>query len=136
MQLRYGLPLKRPPSHCGCSQSYNVQHALSCKKGGFVTLRHNELQDNIAKILQEVTHDVTIEPCLQPLTGEEIRGSVSDEARSDISARGFWSRGQRAFFDIRVFDPNAQRHQNKHLGNVMNKTNKKKRDSTTQEYRI
>ena len=113
VRLRYGLPLKRLPSHCGCSQSYNVQHALSCKKGGFVTLRHNELRDNIAEILQEVTHNVTIESCLQP--GEVIRGNVSDEARSDISAREFWSRGQRAFFDIRVFDPNAQRHQSKTL---------------------
>ena len=35
------------------------------------------------------------------------------EARADISARGFWCRGQRAFFDVRVFDPNAQRRENK-----------------------
>ena len=35
--LRYGFPLKRLPSHCGCSKVYTVQHALSCKKGGFVT---------------------------------------------------------------------------------------------------
>ena len=115
LRLRYGLPLKRLPSHCGCSKPFNVQHALSCKKGGFITLRHNELRDTIAEIVKEVSHDVTVEPGLEPLTGEEIQGNVSDEARSDISARGFWSRGQRAFFDIRIFDPNAQRHQNKTL---------------------
>ena len=39
--LRYGLPLKQPLSHCGCSKVCTVQHALSCKRGGFVTLRHN-----------------------------------------------------------------------------------------------
>ena len=97
-----------------------------------------ELRDNIAEILQEVTHDVTIEPCLQPLTGEEIRGNVSDEARSDISARGFWSRGQRAFFDIRVFDPNAQRHQNKMLKEML-RTKRTRKKVTVQlkntEYR-
>ena len=86
--LRYGLPLKRLSSHCGCSNVHAVQHALSCKKGGFVTLRHNELRDNIAEMLQEVTNDVRIEPILQPLTGEDqsIGGNLSVEARDDISA--------------------------------------------------
>ena len=115
VRLRYGLPLKRLPSHCGYSKPYNVQHTISCKKGGFATLRHNELRDNIAEMLEEVTSDVKIEPALQSLSGEEIKGNQSDEARSDISARGFWIRGQRAFFDIRVFDPNAQRYQSKTL---------------------
>ena len=66
-------------------------------------------------MLEEVTSDVKVELALQPLSGEEIKGNQSDEARSDISAKGFWIRGQRAFFDIRVFDPNAQRHQSKTL---------------------
>ena len=30
-----------------------------------------------------------------------------DNARADICARGFWGRRQHAFFDIRVFHPNA-----------------------------
>ena len=112
VRLRYGLPLKRLPSHCGCSKPYNVQHVISSKKSGFVTLRHNELRDNIAEMVEEVISD---EPALQPLPGEEIKGNQSDEARSDISARGFWIREQRAFFDIRLFDPNAQLHQSKTL---------------------
>ena len=60
VRLRYGLPLKRLPSNCGCSKPYNVQHAISCKKGGFVTLRQNELKDNIAEMLEEVTSDVKL----------------------------------------------------------------------------
>ena len=35
--------------------------------------------------------------------------------RADISARGFWCRGQGAFFHVRIFDPDAQRHENKTL---------------------
>ena len=81
------------PSHCGCSKSYSVQHVISCKKGGFVTLRHNALRDNIAEMLEEVTNKVKVEPALQPLSGEEIKGNQSDEARSDISVRGFWITG-------------------------------------------
>ena len=115
--LRYGLPLKRLPSHCGCSKVYTIQHALSCKKGGIVTLRHNEIRDNIGEMLPEFTNNVRIEPILQPLTGEEqlIGGNVSVEAHADISARGFWCRGQSTFFDVRIFDLNAQRHENKAL---------------------
>ena len=30
-----------------------------------------------------------------------------------ISVRALWCRVQRAFFDVRIFDPNAQRHENK-----------------------
>ena len=80
-----------------------------------MTLKHNDLRDNIGEILQEVTNNVRIEPILQPITGEEqsIGGKVSVDARADISARGFWYLGQRAFFDVRIFDPNAQRHENK-----------------------
>ena len=40
--LRYRLPLKRPLSHCGCSKVYTVQHALSCKRRGFVTGSHKQ----------------------------------------------------------------------------------------------
>ena len=47
VRLRYGLPLKRLPTHCNCSKPYNVQQSISCKKGGFVTLRHNELGEII-----------------------------------------------------------------------------------------
>ena len=35
------------------------------------------------------------------------------EARAGISARGFWCCGQRAVFNVRIFDPNAYRHENK-----------------------
>ena len=80
-------------------------------------------------MLEEVTSDVKVEPALQPLSGEEIKGNQSDEVRSDISARGFWIRGQRAFFDIRVFDPNAQGHRSKTLRKFykINKQEKKER---------
>ena len=33
--------------------------------------------------------------------------NLRDDTRADIRARGFWGRRQSAFFDIRVFHPNA-----------------------------
>ena len=37
LSLRYNIPLKGLSSTCACGDSFNVPHALSCKKGGFVT---------------------------------------------------------------------------------------------------
>ena len=55
--------------------------------------------------------DVAIEPVLQPITVETFqRRSTSTEnsAHLDIQARGFWgSRSESAFFDVRIFNPNA-----------------------------
>ena len=104
--------MKHLPVTCACSKSFTIDHVLSCPKGGFVYQRHNELRDTLAAMIDEVCHDVKIVPDLESLTGEQLnKGAIeTDGARSDISARGFWVRGQRAFFDIRVFNPCAQRY--------------------------
>ena len=36
--------------------------------------------------------------------------NTSNKARVDIQLRGFWVRGQQAFFDVRVFDPNTNQY--------------------------
>ena len=63
-------------------------------------------------MLNDVCHDVCIEPHLQPLSGEVMshRSAITDiGARLDISARGFWGgRFERSFFDVRVFNPSAR----------------------------
>ncbi|KAG1665091.1 hypothetical protein GQR58_019562 [Nymphon striatum] len=48
IRLRYGWPLNNIPSKCACGDGFTTQHAFSCKKGGFVTQRHNQLR-NITK---------------------------------------------------------------------------------------
>ena len=103
----------RLPERCPCGALFDIQHALSCKKGGFVTQRHNTLRDVTARLMAEVCSDVKVEPPLNHLTGEKLQeksANTSDEARLDVSARGFWVTGQRAFFDIRVFNPIARRY--------------------------
>ena len=59
-----------------------------------------------------------IEPKLLPLSGEKLHKKTvnrSNEARLNITARGFWERGEHACFIIRVFDPNTCRYLNKSL---------------------
>ena len=100
----------RLPSHCACEQAFSIDHALSCATGGYSVLRHNELRNFTASVLQEVCHDVALEPPLQPLDGELLpsNANVTKEARLDISARGFWGdRFSRSLFDVRVLHTNA-----------------------------
>ena len=103
---------------------------MSCKKGGYVVSRHNEIRNTLANLLTEVCKDVKIEPQLLPITGEELnpRSNLSDEARLDISAVGFWTRGERAFFNVRIFNPFALKHRRRNLDKVLiiNETEKKK----------
>ena len=121
--MRYGWMLPNLPSKCVCGSAFNVDHAMVCSKGGFPTLRHNEIRDITADLLTEVCHDVAIEPMLQPLTGEKFQkktANMSDEARLDLSARGVWTKGDRAFFDVRVFYPNARSNSQGSLRSAFN----------------
>ena len=114
--MRYDFPLSNLPKYCACGILNTVDHSLICKRGGFVSLRHNKIRDLEASFLSEVCKDVTTEPPLLPLSGETFdhrTANRSDEARLDISARGVWSSMDKAFFDIRIFHPGAE--SNKHL---------------------
>ena len=110
--LRYGWHPSNLPSYCSCGKRFTVEHALSCSHGGFPSIHHNELRDITAGLLSEVCHNVGTEPSLQPVTEEQLTHRTAnreDGARLDIAAESFWgSDRQRAFFDIRVFNPLAQ----------------------------
>ena len=102
------------PSKCVCSEKFTIDHALSCPRGAFPTIRHNEIRDLTGTLLTEVCHDVSLEPVLQPLTGEVLNHATSNheaEARVDVAARDFWGNGQKAFLDVKVFNPYAKSNQ-------------------------
>ena len=109
--LRYGWLPSGLPTQCVCGQGFSVDHSMNCPTGGYPTLRHNELRDFTAVILSEVCTDVCVEPPLQSLSGETLTYATAnreDGARLDVSAVGFWGgHHQRAFFDVKVFNPTA-----------------------------
>ena len=45
---------------------------MICKRGGFVTQRHNGLRDLEADLLSMVCNDVEIEPIHQDISGEQL----------------------------------------------------------------
>ena len=75
--------------------------------GGFPTIRHNEVMDITATLLSEVCHNVSIEPHLQPLSGEII----TQPTMKTMQGWMLWVLGgkfEKAFFDVRVFNPSAR----------------------------
>ena len=80
---------------------------MICHMGGIPTIRHNEIRDMTANLLTEICHNVATEPLLQPLTNAHHTANTDANAHLDIRGRGFWNTGQDAFFDVRVFHPNA-----------------------------
>ena len=118
MALRYDWQLNNIPVSCVCGQAFTPDHAMVCPCGGYPTIRHNEVRDFLAKQTSEVCHNVAIEPTLLKLSGEVFTSrstNTSDEARADVRAAGFWTRGEDAYFDVRVFHPNAPSYATKTL---------------------
>ena len=112
--LRYDWQVESVPIPCVCGAAFSADHALTCSFGGYPTVRHNEIRYFIADKLLEICHDVAVEPLLAPVRGEIFVSkstNTSDQARSDVRERGFWSRCEDAYFDIRVFHPNATSYQ-------------------------
>ena len=134
LQLRYRWGLNRLPTNCVCSKRFDVDHAMQCTNGGFIHKRHDKIRNTIAKLLDEVCHDVRIEPPLQPLSGEVLppTANTDDEARLDVSARDFWFDGGLAFFDVRVFNPFAKTHLNTKLETVFNQNERQKKSHYNQ----
>ena len=116
-----------------------MEHALSCTHGGFPSIRHNELRDITAELMTEVCHNVGIEPTLQPITDERLvhrTANRQDGARLDVAADSFWGNDrQRAFFDIRVFNPHAPSYQNTPLAQCYRKNEQEKKRAYDQRIR-
>eukprot|EP00794_Sanderia_malayensis_P005874 gene5874-biopygen4874 len=95
-----------------------------CCVGGFVCQRHDETRDLFAHLMKEVYNDVKAELHLQPITGESLPSSANVflEAHLDVSARGFWQRGQLAFFDVRVINPFAKSHLSQNLSTAFSRS--------------
>ena len=130
--IRYNKPLRNLPSKCPCGQQFNLNHALNCKRGGLVIIRHNNIRDFEANLIRQVCNDVETEPPLQPLDGEIINGLTGDEARPDLRARGFWRHGQNAYFDVRVTNTNSASQSNLTTAKVYAKHEKEKKKNYNQ----
>ena len=70
--MTYNWALPRLPLVCECEMKFDLIHVSSCKKGGFVSLRHNHIRNITVTLLTEVCKDVRVKLLLQQLTGESL----------------------------------------------------------------
>ena len=137
--LRYGWIPSHLPSTCICGAALSVDHALNCNTGGFPSLRHNDIRDITANLLTEICSDVSVEPSLQPLSGESLSyrtANVEAEARVDVAATDFWSFRQKSFFDVRVFNPFSSTYRNSSIMAGHKRHEKEKRRNYEERIRL
>ena len=98
--MSYDWEISDLPKKCVCGDVFNVDHAMICKRGGFLIQGYSELRDLEAELLSIVCNDVQVEPVLQQITGETLNRGVFKvpDARLDIRAQGFWERQRSALF--------------------------------------
>ena len=118
--LRYGWNIPNTPSYCQCKSENDVNHALNCKLGGYVAMRHNRVRDLEAALMKEVCHNVQIEPELLPIERDGLprRGNSADKARLDVAGVGVWGAYEKTFLDIRIMHPNSPSYVNKPIVEV------------------
>ena len=120
LALRYNKPLYSLLSNCPCGQKFNVTHALNCKKGGFVTMRHNNIRDFEANLIRIMQNDVEVESQLQQVENEHFNGLKEDYARPDIRAKGVLRNAQNAY-DVRATNINSDSQKNMPVEKILSK---------------
>ena len=110
LYIRYIFPIKRVSSLCVSGTAFKLEHALLCPKGGFMSIKHNEVRQVTVALLSECCKDVSTELVLQQPTGESlpILAIQYNEVCVDVAASGSWVKGQVANVDVKVFDHAAK----------------------------
>ena len=104
-RLRYNLnPLSMPSACDGCGAKMTVEHALSCKVGGLVHIRHDDVADEFGHLCElafskgRVTHEPLINACETRLERKarelgEVKaptmGGIADAASKLMTLRMF-----------------------------------------------
>ena len=105
LALRYNRPIVALPASCdGCGAVTSVAHALSCRKGGLVIRRHNEVRDALGELMAMAFGNCVVrEPVVREADPEnDVEGLVAD-----LATRGLWQSQSEALLDIRVIDTDA-----------------------------
>ena len=127
--LRYGWPIPNTPSFCQCSKRNDVDHTLTCKKGGYVIMRHNKVRDLEAELMSEVCYDVKTEPDLIPLENNclGINAETGDRSKPDVSGVGVWGSYEKTYLDILITHPNCQTYSEKPMNQIYQLNERRKK---------
>ena len=86
LAIRYHKPLLPLPPKCdGCGAPSSLDHFLTCRRGGLVVQRHNEIRDAIGDLLALVWGQIRRETVVI-----EAEDQQSDTLIADLCVRGVW----------------------------------------------
>ena len=135
LRMHYLMRVEGLPERCACGKPNSLGHSQECSKGGFLIARHRELQLETASLSRRAGFkDVGLEPQLQPLSGEKLKGKSANRdpgARADLMVRGFFQKYRCTFFDMKVAYPAAASYFDKEPAQLY----KLLEDSKKREYR-
>ncbi|KAL7474284.1 hypothetical protein ACHAW6_000270, partial [Cyclotella cf. meneghiniana] len=118
------------PDQCdGCGAGLTLENGLSCKRGGLVGIRHDNVRNKWAHLCSIALTNlrIVIEPTIfygngsqacgnnaTPTTPHNINptNTLGDEACGDVLAHGFWNQGRGTVFDVRICDTNSRSYGN------------------------
>ena len=136
--LQYGLePPDLPKYYDGCNSKFTICHALDCKRGGLVTVRHNELRDGVPYLAGKsfTPSHVRDNPLIfagysvkrpkanpsRPSGSTDRDGMPPPEAteqKGDLLIRDLWKNGTDSVHDMRGMNTDAKSHSEKNSREV------------------
>ncbi|KAL7474165.1 hypothetical protein ACHAW6_000158, partial [Cyclotella cf. meneghiniana] len=147
--IRYGKrPANLPDHGDGCESGLTLEHGLSCKKGGLVGIRHDDVRNEWAHLCSIALTDsrVVIKPAIfygngilagatnaanattNATTATNRATTLGDEARGDVLAHSFWNRGRGTVFDIRICDTDSRSYGATSSTKILEQHAKEKKD--------
>jgi len=133
LRLRFDLAPQALPAKCdACDCKFDVAHALSCKKGGLIARRHNDVKAEWHHLCAQALSRgaVSDEPNLISQTAPQETASAKAaplELRGDVKVANFWARGKCTIFDVRVTDTDAVSYRRMDPLKVLSRQEKEKK---------
>ena len=79
--LEYNRSISNLPFKYPYGNNFDVNHAVNSKKGGSISMGHNNIRNFKANLIKKVCTDVKVKPELQPVN--------NNDARPDVRVHGF-----------------------------------------------
>ena len=132
----FNIIKKNLPARCQCGAPNSANHAITCRTGGFPTVRHNAITKNLAVMALDAGYkDVELEPTLLPLNDEKLdpnnrslyRGNGGNGG-PDLRIGSTTLDGKDTLFDVSLLNPYARSYKDKSSKQLFRMAEQKKRN--------
>jgi hypothetical protein len=92
----------------GCGVKFNTRHAFSCRKGGLIIVRHNDIRDELCDMAcrafqpSGIRNEPKVHQSRNAEQGQQGKPIEDNENKGDVLIRGLWEKGTDCILDVRV----------------------------------